>query len=393
MNFNPRASDTNAKRPGLTVGVVEGAIHDESLLADVSRHIPDLAFEKLPTSWVNSSTSVPEILILGPNQVPEAEALVKRIGSAAYFVMVLDEESLETTRRLLDLGFSDVIPGPLSATAVALCLERLIRAFYSRRQERGPQGEIVSIIKAGGGVGATTIACEIATALSRKGNEKVCIADLDLQFGAVGDHLDASATLTFSDLLGQLDSLAEGGFASALPTHKSGLQVLGAPKDVGSLDIVGPHHIDALFSGLRGSFATTILETPSVWLDWTGHALRSADRTVLVSQLTVPHMQLLKRQLRVLSAQKIDTRPLTLVLNAVTNEQTSALSLKAAEKAIGRSFDLIIPRDDKLLLACVNQGVESTEIRKSTKFGTCIEQLAAFASSGALAAPPSRKLW
>ena len=98
--------------------------------------------------------------------------------------------------------------------------------------------------------------------------------------------------------------------------------MLAAPRQLTPLDALTPQSgIESLVGGLRRDFALTIIDLPSVWTPWTNRALQLADRIVLVTQLSVPHVHLVRRQMNVLSLQKLDDRPLLLVCNALSSEQ------------------------------------------------------------------------
>ena len=227
----------------------------------------------------------------------------------------------------------------------------------------------------------------MAAALGRQDPGRVCVADLDIQSGLVSDYLDADRTFTVADVIGNVAAFGEATVSTALVEHTSGCRILGAPKDVTPLESLTTAHIDTIVGGLRRAFSTTLIDLPPAWTLWSFRALQMADRIVLVTQLTVPHMQLVKRQLRVLAAQKLDHKPIHLVVNAVSADQLAALPLKAAEKAIGRSFDLVIPEDRRTAGLATNQGVELNEVKTASKLGAGIGQLASLVTTGNLAAP------
>ena len=113
-----------------------------------------------------------------------------------------------------------------------------------------------------------------------------------------------------------------------------------------------------------------------MWTAWTNQVLTLADRIVLVTHLSVPHVQLVKRQLRVLASQRLEDRPLLLVCNSLSPDQTATVSIKAAERAIGRNFDVVIPEDRRTMTAALNQGVELAAVRRGTKIEKAIGVLA-----------------
>src|SRR5207253_9157853 len=113
---------------------------------------------------------------------------------------------------------------------------------------------------------------------------------------------------------------------------------LAAPNDVAPLELLHERDVDSLMRTLRQEMNVTIVDLPGDWTAWTNHLLHTADRIVLVTRLTVGNLQLAKRQLRMLSNQQLDTKPLTLVCNAASPEQQQSLPVKAAERALGRAF-------------------------------------------------------
>ena len=95
-----------------------------------------------------------------------------------------------------------------------------------------------------------------------------------------------------------------------------------------------------------------------------------------------------------LRAQGLEDRRLTLVCNAVSQEQASTLPLKTAERALGRSFDVVVPEDRPLMCAAINQGVELAAVRRGSKVEKAIAELAALlAPTPTPAAAAERKAW
>jgi pilus assembly protein CpaE len=286
-------------------------------------------------------------------------------------------------------GAADVIPLPASEAVWALALERLQARDTSGHGPGRKQGQIVALLKAGGGVGATSLGVQMAHQLAARAgtDRKICFADLDLQFGTAALCFDLNDALTVTDCVAVGEVLEETQFATALAAHKSGIRVLAAPREATALDALTPQMVEALVRGLRRDFALTILDLPSVWTAWSNHALQHADRIVMVTHLSVAHVHLVRRQLGILALQKLDNLPLTLVCNAVTGDQQNLLSLKAAERALGRPFDIVLPEDGRVMGAAVNQGLALAEVRRSTKLEKSIAQLADQISADALVAP------
>ncbi len=376
------------------VGVVDGAIGGAERFASLAALFPHIAFESVGPVWPEKHDPRLDILIVAVSALvnAEIEAAARRLKVSGKVVVVLQDADVMTTRRLIRDGAVDVLTAPVSEPALAISLERLLASsIAASSSDKG--GEVVAFLKAGGGVGSTALAVQLAAMLAPRVTGRLCIADLDLQFGAVGLYLDMPDAVTITDLLTTGQSLFDSPFATALPAHRSHAQVLAAPRELAPLEALTATNVDSLVEGLRRDFALTLLELPSVWTAWTNEALKLADRIVLVTQLSVPHVNFLKRQLRVLAAQGLDTKPLILVCNSLSSDQQATLSLKAAERAIGRNFDAVLPEDRRTMTAAINQGVELSAVRRGTKLEKAIAELGAKVAAGAMASAEPRSRW
>lgn len=374
-----------------TVGVVEGAIGGNDRVLALAALFPNITFEVLGAGWPDRVAPNIKILIAqvdaaSATALDEAVERLRQSQSMFKTIIVLRHADVVTTRRLMRHGAADVLPDPVSEPTVALSLERLLTHESSHSDDGRSKGEVVAVLKAGGGVGATALAVQAAAMLAGRTAEgqHICLTDLDLQFGAASFYLDVPDAVTISDCLAAGVSLGETPFVTALNAHKSGARVLAAPRELTPLEFITPPLIDTLVAGLRRDFALTIIDLPSVWTAWTNRVLQLADRIVLVTALSVPHIHLVKRQLAVFSTQLLSDKPLTLVCNAVTPDQQAAVSLKAAERAIGRDFDIVIPEDKRVMNAAINQGLVISQVKRKTKLEKAISDLADKMAAGVL---------
>ncbi|MBA4010519.1 MAG: hypothetical protein C0481_01510 [Phenylobacterium sp.] len=379
---------------GRRVGVADGAIGGAERFASIAAQFPHVAFEPLPGDWPQPPAGLDVLVVsLEGGSMEAVEAGMRRLSATApqtSVVVALHDADVTTTRRLVRAGAADVLTYPLSEPALALSLERLLAPRAPAAAQDRPKGEVVAFLKAGGGVGATSLAVQVAAAVAARGSVEVCLADLDLQFGAAALYFDLPEAITLADCMSSGANLSETPFATALAGHSSGARVLAAPREMVALEMLTPEHVEALLDGLRRDFGLVLVDLPAAWTAWTNQVLHQADRIVLVTEMSVPHVQLVKRQLRVLTAQGLEGRPLTLVCNGLTSDQTGLVSVKAAERAIGREFDVIIPEDSKTMTAAINEGVELSAVRKGTKLEKAVGELA-----GKLAAlaPPAASNW
>jgi pilus assembly protein CpaE len=269
-------------------------------------------------------------------------------------------------------GAADILPAPAREASLALSLERLLAG---RKSVNAPAGKVIGIIKAGGGVGATAVGTQLALILAAR-RQGVCFADLDVQFGQAALKFDVDDAMTLTDILGGDGAVDEAPLASVLATHDSGVRLLAAPRDMTPLEAVSPQQMVNLIKSLRREFGFTLLDLPSAWTAWTNQALQLCDHIILMTNLTVSHIQLTRRQLKTMASQGLDVLPLALVCNKVGDDQQNLVSVSAAEKAMGRKFNFVIPEDRKLMNAAIAQGCALSMVRAGSKLEKAIERLA-----------------
>ncbi len=356
------------------VGYVDQIIDTPEMLPHVAALFPDMEFVNLGETWPEQKSAGFAAIIVGATMA-DIDAVIKRLGLQGVFpptIVAISGADAATTRRLLKAGAADVLSMPVREASLALSLERLMAG---RKAVSATVGKVIGIIKAGGGVGATALGTQLAQILATRRNG-VCFADLDIQFGQAALKLDIDDAMTITDILGGDGALEEAPLASVLATHASGVRLLAAPRDMTPLEAVSPQNVDGLIKSLRREFSLTLLDLPHAWTAWTNHTLHQCDRIILVTNLTVSHIQLTRRQLKTLSTQGADVIPTTLVCNAVSEDQRAIVSLPSAEKAIGKKFDFVLPEDRKLMNAAVARGCALSQIRAGSKLEKAIEKLA-----------------
>lgn len=357
---------------------------------------PQLQFSSLGGAWTSGSLKGADVLLVAvdgasPVDVDGLCINLRESGRADQVVICLTNADLATTRRLIREGAADVLPAPVSEPALAATLERIVGRLETAAPLPAAGGQVVSFLKAGGGVGSTAIAVQVAAILADNGRgPRVCVVDLDVQFGSAAMYLDVQDSITIGQVLSTHGELSEMGFASALRPHASGARILGAPAEFVPLDALTPSVVDALISALKRDFDIILLDLPTAWTAWTYRALRQSTRIVLVSQLTVPHAHLIRRQLNLIETQRLEDIPITLVCNRCGGDNPTGVSLRSVAGAVGRPFDVTVPDERKLMNEAINQGVALSTLRRGSKLEKALVQLGELIAPKAATAKPNR---
>lgn len=277
-------------------------------------------------------------------------------------------------RRLLRDGVADFLPQPLSPgdlrEAMDLAARRLRQARMPDSSE--PRGRVISVLRASGGVGATTVAIQAALDLHkprRKVTRKVALLDLDLQFGSIGLYLDLQSKSSLLDILRGTSRIDGELLRSAMSEHKSGLKVLTAPATPVPLEALGGDTLGELLEIARHEFDYVVVDLPHALTAWTDALLTRSDLLVMVTELNVPAVRHARRMLDILNEEGLYTVPTVLALNRYRFTLFGGkLRRGQAEKALGRAFDHYLPNEYDTVVSALNQGVPVTEIKRRSKF-------------------------
>ena len=325
----------------------------------------------------------PDILILDvdPHDAEEVAHLQRILQT--YFpdtpvVATAPEATLQDVRRLMHLGVVGFVPQPITREGLKSALDHAARSRPATSQAAERPGSVIAFLKAGGGVGASTLAVQSACLLaSRNKSERarVCLLDLDLQFGTGALYLDLDNRVGLADLLESPERLDPELLHSVMGQHECGLDLLAAPREVMALDALTPASVEQCLRLARSEYGTVFLDLPEAWTTWSYRAIQSSDLVILVLQLTVAGVRQARRQIDTLRAHGLEDVPVKVALNRYEKSWGKSVDLKDAEKALGRKFDYFIANDYKTVSEALNQGVALSKIKKKTKVETSIQKM------------------
>ena len=335
----------------------------------------DLRVASLEQVVAGASVPVSDLLLVEVDPRSAAEmvllhSLVERHRGDTAIVATAANATLDDLRRLMRIGVVDVLPQPVQRSDVLAALEIAAKSRKASSPAQGPKGRLVSVLKGGGGVGATTVAvqtgCRLAQTLKKR-EQEVCLLDLDVQGGTVALYLDLSDRVGLADLVDLPERLDPDLLRGVMTQHPSGLAVVAAPAEVMPLDVFTPEFIHRLTDVARGRFEIVLADLPPAWSAWSFEVLRQSDEVLLVTQMTVPGVRQARRQLDTLRAENLGDLPVKVVLNRFEKRWGGPLSVKEVEKALGRPVDFTIANDYRTVSEALDQGLSLAEVRRRSK--------------------------
>lgn len=316
----------------------------------------------------------PDMLFAHLGSEPEAVLdLVERIPAPRPALLLAgaddDRELILRAMRMGARGFFASSPPPelLRDTVERLMLEYQPVAAV---EQRAP---VLAVMGAKGGVGATVIACQLATSLQHLG-AKTAIVDLNLPLGDVAFSFDLQPTYTLAQLASEAEGLDATYLHSLLQPHSSGVQVLAAPTRLEEGELVQGHHLESVLALLRRDFEWIVLDVSRSWNELSVRALDLADMILLVTTPEVTSLHHTHRQLDLLKRLGHRASSVRLIVNRTSKSQQ--VGERDLSKCLGREPDICVPNDNETVSSCVSQGKAMYDIAPRSAVQSALAELA-----------------
>jgi len=282
-------------------------------------------------------------------------SLVTRLaeaGDGAPTVVAAEDGSMAVMRAALEAGAVDVISlPPVGAELRKAIVRAMATRLRSRRQ--ASSGEVITVCGARGGLGATTLAVNLAARLAALGN-RTALVDLDLQRGDVAAFLNLSPTESLAAIAAARDGVDEVLLQTVLVRHGSGVVVLPAPPQIEDAESIDAAAVDTALRLVSAEFRFTVVDTPRVVGTSLLTAAERSDRLLLLSDLSVPGVRAARRLLELFLRLGLQEDQIDLV---VTRIVPGPVSLTEIASALDREPIAVIPRDEATACDAMNAGV------------------------------------
>jgi pilus assembly protein CpaE len=324
------------------------------------------------------SVPTPNVIILetkaGHDILTGLDELATVCDAGTRVVVIGSDDDVAPYRELVRRGVSDYVVGPVETLDVV----RAICGLFSASEDT-PVGRIIAVVGAKGGVGASTIAHNVAWSIARDLALDSVVIDLDLAFGTASldynkDPLQGIANALFAN------ERPDSAFIERLMSKcHDRLNLLASPAALDRVYDLGADAFDAIFDTLRLTTPVIVLDIPHQWSGWTRRALVGADDILIVAEPDLANLRNAKNMLSLLKAARPNDRPPLYCLNQVGMSRRPEISAREFAKAIEGPSLASIPFDPKIFGTAANNGQMISEIsaghRVSKTFAHIANQL------------------
>ena len=289
-----------------------------------------------------------------PSAGLEAIETLRRGASATYLVAVSPDDDPDTIVRTVRAGADEQLALPLSQHDLFKVCIKVAEAY----RDDADGGELWVVHGPKGGVGATTVAVNLAVAL-QAARRDVALVDLDVYAGDAAFFLNVQPTNTLRDVVTnyeRLDAVLVQGATMRLP---SGLSILASPgtgRSEPPLEPTMEQAVDVL-ELVTGMHELTVVNTPRILSAATRAALLAADRILLVTDLTVPALRSCARPVDWLVGEGIDTaETVEVIVNRYNARPSGEVSTADVARMMRAPVRAALPCDDAAALTAANAG-------------------------------------
>jgi pilus assembly protein CpaE len=325
------------------------------------------AFQDAPT---------PNALILENTQDPtqllnHLDRLSEVCDPGTRVIVIGAVNDIQLYRELTRKGVSEYLVAPVSVLDVV----RAVSSLFAT-QSASVLGRTVAVVGAKGGVGASTIAHNLAWAMAQSLNTSTVLVDLDLAFGTAGLDFNQDPPQGVADAVFAPDRLDQAMVDRLLSRCTENLSLLAAPAILDKAYDLPEDAVDNLIDILRGLVPTIVLDLPHVWSAWARRVLLNADDILIVATPDLASLRNAKNMVDLCRQVRTNDRQPQLMLNQVGVPKRPEIPAAEFAKTFAMPLAAAIPFDAPLFGAAANNGQMIAEIQPAGAVSQSFVQLA-----------------
>ena len=290
-------------------------------------------------------------------------------------IVALASADLSLVRTLVREGVADVVSLPLQPEELLQAAVAVLEVRSAQDDSRIELAPVVAITRSLGGTGATTLATHLAADFARHGS-RVCLFDLDIQFGRVAEVLGLQPRRSLTDLLDAGVRIDQAILQSVVTPHASGLAVVAAPQDIVPLEAVDSKQLHNAIAIARREYDLVFLDLPSNLSNWSLATLAEAGAVVMLVEQNLSSLRQAKRRLDLFRSVGIDGRIVSVVVNRIERRLFGSISLSDVEEALGHKVLCGLHAETQNLGIAQDQGLLVHEVRTKSPYAGDVEKLA-----------------
>jgi pilus assembly protein CpaE len=299
---------------------------------------------------VHPTAQQPHVIVVdtrGARSIPPSMAAVKRQHPNVGFLIVASESDPSVMLEAMRAGANEFLHEPITTTALEQAISRLI----AHRASPAATGEVFAFVGAKGGVGTTTVAVNVATALAKVAPSQTLFADLHLAHGDAALLFGAEPRFSIVDALQNTHRFDEAFFRGLVTPTKAGAALL-ASSDRAAIEHAGTEQFRSVVEFAAQLYRYVVLDVPRsdpTVLD----ALDATSRIVVVTNQELSAVRGASRLAAALRERYGRDRVLVIMTRF---DKQAEISQGDIENVVASKVLHVLPSDYRLALRALSSG-------------------------------------
>jgi pilus assembly protein CpaE len=323
-----------------------------------------------------SAQASPNLILLdhtgSPKQIlADLDRLAEHVDAGAKCVVIGSINDITLYRELMKRGVSEYLTPPLTPVQ----LIRSISALFTD-PEKPFAGRVTAVIGAKGGVGASTIAQNLAWVLAERYNANTTLLDLDVAFGTAGLQFDQEPEIGAGEALSRVDQIDATFLERTLIKHTEHLALLPAAAMLDRMTDADANAYEHLIQEVRRISPFIVLDLPHLWTSWMRQTIISADDVLIVATPDLACLRNAKNIFDLVRAARPHDSPPAIVLNMTGVPKRPEIPAKEFARALEAEPLATIPFDAAVFGQATNNGEMLLDIAPDGPAALAIHTLA-----------------
>ncbi len=321
--------------------------------------------------------ATPNVIVIesisGRNEIIDHLDNLSEVCDAGTKVLVIGHvNDVILYRELKRRGVSEYLISPVSSVDLISSLSNLFGI-----KDAAPIGRTIAVLGTRGGVGASTIAHNLAFTIARNMQIETVIADLDLPFGTAGLDFNQDPAQGIAEAVFAPDRIDANLIDRLTSRCIDFLSLLAAPATLDRVYDFNETGFDAVLEALKSTIPMVVMDVPHIWTAWTKKVISSADDIFIVASPDLASLRNAKNMFDTLSIiRKNDNQP-KLVMNMVGVPKRPEISVTEFAKNLDILVTASFMFDPALFGSASNNGQMIAELQSRSKAAETFLELAA----------------
>ncbi len=274
-------------------------------------------------------------------------------------------------RELIRSGISEYVIAPISMADIVSVISSI---FVDPEAE--PIGRSIAFIGAKGGVGSSTMAHNVAWAMSSLFKSEVVVADMDLAFGTANINFDQDPPQGIGEAVFSPERIDEVYLDRLLATCAEHLSLLAAPSTLDRVYDFDPEAFAPIIETAQRAAPMLILDVPHLWSGWSKNTLMRADDVVITATPELANLRNAKNLVDMLRKLRPNDPPPKLILNQTGVPKRPEISVEDFVEPLGITPMAVIPFEPQLYGNAANNGRMLGEMDARSPIVSTISEIA-----------------